>query len=89
MDRVVKVTCRDEGSYMFACPGCDTYHIVDGRWTFNGDMVKPTFRPSLKVTSLNGDKNHVCHSWITDGKILFLDDCTHKLAGLIVDIPEF
>lgn len=29
----------------------------------------------------------VCHSFITDGKIQFLGDCTHHLAGQAVDIP--
>jgi hypothetical protein len=30
----------------------------------------------------------VCHSIITDGRIQFLTDCTHALAGQTVDLPE-
>lgn len=31
----------------------------------------------------------VCHSFVTDGKIQFLSDCTHKLAGHTVELqPE-
>jgi len=30
----------------------------------------------------------VCHSYITDGQIQFLSDCTHSLAGYIVGLPE-
>jgi hypothetical protein len=30
----------------------------------------------------------VCHSFITDGFIQFLDDCTHPLAGQTVEIPD-
>lgn len=30
----------------------------------------------------------VCHSFITDGKIQFLGDCTHSLAGQTVELPE-
>ncbi|WP_322069982.1 DUF6527 family protein [Paraburkholderia bannensis] len=30
----------------------------------------------------------VCHSFVTDGRIRFLDDCTHKLAGQTVDLPD-
>lgn len=30
----------------------------------------------------------VCHSFVTDGKIQFLDDCTHSLAGQTVDLPD-
>lgn len=29
-----------------------------------------------------------CHSHITDGKIMFLGDCSHELAGQTVDLPE-
>lgn len=28
----------------------------------------------------------VCHSYITDGQIQFLDDCTHKLKGKTVPL---
>lgn len=37
--------------------------------------------PQVKV-------EHVCHSFVSDGKIQFLGDCTHKLAGQTVDLPE-
>jgi hypothetical protein len=30
----------------------------------------------------------VCHSFVTDGKIQFLGDCTHALAGQTVELPE-
>lgn len=32
----------------------------------------------------------ICHSFVTDGKIQYLGDCTHELAGQIVDMitPE-
>lgn len=29
-----------------------------------------------------------CHSFVTDGQIRFLGDCTHELAGKTVDLPE-
>lgn len=32
--------------------------------------------------------NTVCHSFITDGRIRFLGDCTHALAGRTVDLPD-
>lgn len=31
---------------------------------------------------------YVCHSFVTDGRIQFLSDCTHSLAGRAVDLPE-
>lgn len=30
-----------------------------------------------------------CHSYITDGKIKFLADCHHSLAGQTVEIPDW
>ncbi len=30
----------------------------------------------------------VCHSFVTDGNIQFLSDCTHDLAGQTVPLPE-
>lgn len=30
----------------------------------------------------------ICHSFITDGRIQFLGDSTHELAGKTVDLPE-
>ena len=35
------------------------------------------------------DKHNVCHSFVTDGRIQFLGDCTHSLAGQTVDMPDF
>lgn len=31
--------------------------------------------------------SEICHSFITDGKIQFLGDCTHSLAGQTVPLP--
>ena len=32
---------------------------------------------------------YVCHSFVRDGRIEFLGDCTHSLAGQTVDLPLF
>lgn len=80
---------------IFHCPGCKILHQVwvspkpDDQpnrptWTFNGDMINPTIHPSLLVR--NGNKR-VCHSFIKNGMIQFLNDCTHKLSGQTVQIP--
>lgn len=31
----------------------------------------------------------VCHSFVRDGRIQFLSDCTHALAGQTVPLPEW
>lgn len=78
----------------FLCPGCDEPHrFTIGRadgWTFNGNYEFPTFTPSLLMRSTHGPERtpKVCHLFMTDGKIRFLGDCTHELAGQTVDIPE-
>lgn len=81
---------------MFFCPGCKYYHhfqvekgpLWSGQpiWTWNGDMEKPTFSPSLGVNMRM--PAHRCHSFVRDGKIQFLDDCYHELRGQTVDLPE-
>ena len=35
----------------FWCPGCLEHHTVTSVWTFNGDYDKPTFLPSVLLTS--------------------------------------
>lgn len=56
-----------------------------GNWTWNGDVERPTLRPSI----LNDFRPHdplVCHTWITDGQVIFLPDCSHALAGQTLDL---
>ncbi len=33
-------------------------------------------------------KCYICHSFVTDGKIQFLSDCTHPLAGQTVEMLD-
>lgn len=77
----------DFHGWMIFCPGCKCAHVFDSRWTFNGDLDKPTFRASMLV---NGSGRGVrCHSFVTDGKIQFLDDCDHELKGQTIDLLAF
>ena len=85
--------------YKFYCPACKECHWVavgprsvwpkDVRWSFNGNLDKPTISPSLLVTHKRPDGEHRCHSFIRDGKIQYLGDCTHDMKGQTVEIPEF
>jgi hypothetical protein len=82
------------------CPGCDGPHVLpvhgEGRpnWGFNGDFERPTLMPSILVTYNGADADtpdgcpSVCHSFVTDGRIQFLGDCTHALAGHTVELPD-
>jgi hypothetical protein len=62
-----------------------------GRWSFNGDMEKPTISPSIHVWKKDEKGNRIttCHSFVTDGKIQYLGDCLHPLVNQTVDLPEF
>ena len=37
--------------------------------------------------SKSGFECAICHSFVIDGKIQFLGDCTHAMAGQTVDLP--
>lgn len=69
----------------FWCPGCQMYHMFDKRWQWNGDIDRPTFTPSL-LCDEHGDRR--CHSFVTDGKINYLSDCHHALAGQSVEMED-
>lgn len=117
-----KLRNLEGGALAFWCPGCKDAHAIGvgagggPRWTWNGDVDKPTFSPSVLVTSghycrgfkpgddcwcthnaeevaegrePSGFKCGVCHSFVTDGRIQFLGDCTHELANQTVDLPAW
>ena len=93
-----KLRSVEGGRLMFWCPGCDGAHQVgvgEGpgpRWGYNGNPDAPTFTPSVFVNAPGAFFNPAapsCHSFVTDGRIQFLPDCTHALAGQTVDIPDW
>lgn len=88
MPKILIVPCPNETRYRFWCPGCNTIHEVNQTWGFNGDIASPTFTPSIMVVWEGGGIRKVCHSFVEDGKIRFLDDCTHSMAGETVELSE-
>jgi hypothetical protein len=76
----------------------------NSNWGWNGNIEKPTFSPSVLVTYRHpkgysndnpapvGWKGEYvddrCHSFVTDGRIQFLGDCTHSLANQTMDLPD-
>lgn len=103
----------NHADFIFWCPGCNEAHGVwttkrnglNAVWGFNGDMEKPTFTPSIKITGtqpitdaehdkiMAGEKvtprPYCCHSYVVNGSIQFLGDCTHHLRGQTVPLPKF
>jgi len=73
-------------------------------WGFDGNYDAPTFSPSILVRGkrritddehariMAGEKielpERVCHSFVRAGRIEFLGDCTHKLAGQTVPLVQ-
>ena len=103
MSKIKTVKGDYGGQAFFFCPGCENVHCVNTsgpRWTYNNNVDKPTFSPSILVTTRwsqniepgdNPDeyKDEICHSFINDGMIQFLGDSTHKLANKTVPLPEW
>jgi len=89
MSKLANVEHRP-GMVTWFCPGCLCGHSawVSGsytpKWSFNGDYDKPTLSPSVLYN--RGGK--VCHCYIHDGKIQFLSDSTHMLAGKTVPMED-
>lgn len=84
----------------FWCPACSDLHWVSvdrpdwTGWRWNGDEEDPTFNPSLRVWryyEVAGKRLvDVCHFFVRDGVIEYLDDCTHRMKNqsvAMVDIP--
>lgn len=99
MAKVVEIKRDDErGWYRFQCPGCGHAHTIPTKggqptWTFNGDVNKPTFSPSIlmwypKDGKEDGEHITTCHSFVNNGMIQFLSDCKHSLADKTVELPE-
>ena len=79
-----KVSC-----YRFWCLGCKDYHLIRAGgegWYFNGDLERPSFQSSYRVSNDPDTIDSVCHYYIYDGYIYYLEDCTHTLAGAQVPL---
>ena len=98
----MKIT--DKGVLLFWCEGCLSHHGVNvetpnsltgAKWTWNNNLDKPTISPSILVhpTEIISRHGHLmltpkCHSFIRDGMIEYLPDCTHHLAGKTIPLGD-
>lgn len=98
MAKLYKVS-NHPGLYCFDCPGCGFLHQIADKnyqgpghkWDFNGNLDKPTFAPSYLLWSDHPETKKrmlTCHSYIREGQIQFLSDCTHSYAGKTYDMPD-
>lgn len=77
-----KIVPTNSDTWLFWCPGCDEVHQVDKRWEI--DTQTNTLGGSVLVTGPG-----VCHSFVKNGTIQFLGDCTHKLVNQTVPLPDW
>ncbi|WP_111861439.1 DUF6527 family protein [Acinetobacter sp. CFCC 10889] len=85
----MKIHYFDDGIYEHFCPGCNLLHMIavdkpfdnGQQWSFNNDMKKPTFSPSINIVGR-------CHYFIRDGYIEYCMDSQHKLAGKRIELPD-
>lgn len=95
---------RDLEDYKLAfwCPACELPHVLyygmgeGSRWSWNGDTLRPTFQPSVlfrRTVKPHGSDalpiDYVCHSFVTEGYIEFLNDSTHGLHGKTMTLPDW
>jgi hypothetical protein len=84
------------GRYLHWCQGCKCGHTYNTRreggpnWTFNQNLEKPSFTPSMRIfvpAGPYGDNDEqvpertLCHYFVTDGQIAYCGDSDHPLKG--------
>lgn len=63
--------------------------VKGSRFTANGQKQYDEWRAGrIECPSEFESEPACCHSFVTDGKIQFLADCTHELAGKTVPLPD-
>ena len=76
---------NDDGTYSFYCPGCKCCHgVTDNIWEI--DMENNTISPSVLVRTPRPKGMKICHSFVRNRTIQYLNDCTHDLSGKTVEM---
>lgn len=102
MSRLSDFLRKTESGYSHWCPACEEMHnfYVDkptragAGWSFDGNVERPTFNPSMRISFPAcdwGDGEHspaqCCHYFLHAGMLQFCGDSTHALAGKTVPLP--
>lgn len=84
-----------EGYYGFECPGCKHDHFINVNpkvmnlvWDFDFNFKNPTVSPSILNKGNYKDTQTICHLFIKNGRIEYLNDCTHHLSGRTIDMID-
>lgn len=92
----MKARRAESGFLTWHCPGCERGHDVpvegEHRWEWNGSLESPTLSPSVLVYAHDASPSFKpqprCHCFIKDGRIQFLSDCGHGMAGQTVGMED-
>lgn len=105
-----RVSCNNgDVGYGHYCEGCGQIHIIwvkrpsgGAVWSFNGDVEKPTFGPSVRFfhpehidedTKEKVPELTLCHYLIVDGVQQFCGDSLHESSAPrgnvpLIDLPD-
>lgn len=83
---IENINTPENPEYVFYCPGCKCSHSVTinhknevgASWSFSGTLENPTFAPSVLIKV---NEKTLCHLFVREGFIEFLNDCSHALRG--------
>ncbi len=86
MGQVSKHLRNIDGGYSHWCPGCSKMHAINTDradrpcWTFNGDLERPSFSPSVNITgkqTVKDAEGKWTGEWVRDAAGNALDMCCH------------
>lgn len=94
MGQASAVLRRMTNGYSHWCPGCGEMHAIYTEkpnaynespvWTFNGDVNKPTFSPSVRITgkqTVRDAKGEWTGEWVRDANGNVVDECCHYIMA--------
>ena len=99
MGQISQFLRNGDGGISHWCPGCLEMHFINtekpnilgARWEWDGNIVRPTFSPSICMKRLAPKPKlppiTVCHYWLKNGILEFLGDCQHILRAHKLSLP--
>lgn len=97
MGQLSPVLRKVEGGFGHWCPGCEQMHVIcvddapsfGERWTFDGNVDKPTFNPSVRIRLIEGNEVvSCCHYYLESGLLKYCGDTTHGLSERTIPLPD-
>lgn len=91
MSKFIHLTIENPVKHLFYCSACKHYHFfTEPKWEWNKNENKPTVKGSILVYGYDeiGKKNFRCHLFITEGRISYCSDSSHKFAGQTVEMKD-